>query len=87
MQQAEANSSYAGPSNDHDRFGIPDEIDTTPREEPRPQPALARADTDAPIAMPNAASSPVWSLTADPGEARPSPQRRAPEPVAAYVTE
>jgi ribonuclease E len=85
-QQPEAESSSAGPSHDYDRFGIPDEIDTTPREEPRPQPAIEKADADAPVAMPNAASSPVWSLTADPGEAPSSPQRRAPEPVAASVS-
>jgi ribonuclease E len=85
-QQSEANS-FAGPAHDFDRFGIPDEIDTTPREEPRPQPAIEKADTDVPVAMPNAASSPVWSLTADPGEVLPSPQRRAPEPVAVPVSQ
>ena len=36
-----------------DRFGIPDEVDTTPREAPRFDPDMA----------PNASSSPVWSLT------------------------
>jgi len=86
-QHSEANSSYAGPAHDFDRFGVPDEIDTTPREEPRPQPAIERAGTGAPVAMPNAASSPVWSLTADPREAPPPPQQRAPEPVAAPVAE
>jgi len=86
-QQPEANSSYAGPSTDYDRFGIPDEIDTTPREEPRPQPVIERANADEPVAMPNAASSPVWSLTADTGEVPSSPQQRAPEPVAAPVSE
>jgi len=86
-QHSDANSSYAGPAHDFDRFGVPDEIDTTPREEPKPQPAIERADTGAPVAMPNAASSPVWSLTADAAEIQPAPQQRAPEPVAVPVAE
>ncbi len=86
-QQPEANSAYAGHSSDYDRFGVPEEIDTTPREEPRPQPVIERADRDEPAAIPNAASTPVWSLTADPVEApSPAPQR-APEPVAEPVAE
>jgi len=84
-QHSEASSSYAGPSTDYDRFGIPDEIDTTPREEPRPQPVIEKADVE-PAAIPNAASSPVWSLTSDAGEA-PPPRQRAPEPAAANIAE
>ena len=47
-----------------DRFGQPDEIDTTPRDEPRIAPS---------IAIPNASSTPVWSLKADSGE-QPAPK-------------
>ncbi|MEI9931993.1 MAG: ribonuclease E/G [Rhizomicrobium sp.] len=54
QQQA---GSLSPAADQHDRFGTPDEIDTTPREEPRYD-----ADRSS-IAAPNAASSPVWSLT------------------------
>lgn len=57
-----------------DRFGNVDEIDTTPREEPRPV---------AIEAAPNAASTPVWSLkpeTTAPAASAPTPV--APTPVA-----
>jgi ribonuclease E len=47
-----------------DRFGQPDEIDTTPREEPRIAPS---------IAVPNASSTPVWSLKADSAD-QPAPK-------------
>src|SRR5262249_34846671 len=66
-------------SNGHDRFGIPDEIDTTPREEPVRQPVIESADADAPVATPNAASSPVWSLTVDQGGAAPEAVEEAVE--------
>jgi len=43
---------------EQDRFGTPDEIDTTPREE-----AVHQSSNERPtIATPNAASTPVWSL-------------------------
>jgi ribonuclease E len=47
------------PNNGHDRFGVPDEIDTTPK--------LPDADTSKSIstATPNASSTPVWSLSAE----------------------
>ena len=73
-----ANNS-AAPSSDAplgDRFGKLDEIDTTPREEPFP--AAAR-----PEAVPNAASTPVWSLKVEGTEA-PAPKpvhQRALEPA------
>jgi ribonuclease E len=86
-QQSEANSSYAPHANDYDRFGIPDEIDTTPREEPRPQPVIERVDADEPAAIPNAASTPVWSLTAEPDAGPSPPPQRTPEPVAEAVAE
>jgi ribonuclease E len=61
-----------------DRFGQFDEIDTTPRGAPRdlPNPIPVR-----PEAIPNASSTPVWSLKserAEPAEAKPSkPLREA----------
>jgi ribonuclease E len=47
------------PNNGHDRFGVPDEIDTTPK--------LPDADTSKSIstATPNESSTPVWSLSAE----------------------
>ena len=51
-----------------DRFGQFDEIDTTPREEPHPAAAH-------PEALPNAASTPVWSLKVEGSEPT------APKPV------
>jgi ribonuclease E len=62
-----ADSGYGAASNGHDRFGVPDEIDTTPREEPVRQPVVVDVDEDAPVATPNAASSPVWSLATEGG--------------------
>jgi ribonuclease E len=64
-------------SNGHDRFGVPDEIDTTPREEPVRQPVQEHVAADVPVATPNAASSPVWSLTVDPGGTPPEVVREA----------
>jgi ribonuclease E len=53
----------------HDRFGAPDEIDTTPREVSVRQP-----HSEEPlIATPNGASTPVWSLSAERGETKPTP--------------
>jgi ribonuclease E len=66
-------------SNGHDRFGVPDEIDTTPHEEPIRLPAIEPRDPDAPVATPNAASSPVWSLTVDQGRSPPEAIRDAKE--------
>ena len=80
-RHTEADSTYGATSNGHDRFGVPDEIDTTPREEPERRPAIERDDAEAPIAMPNAASSPVWSLTADQGEAVSPPREIVADPV------
>ena len=57
-------------SNGRDRFGEPVEVDTTPRMEP----AIASHVDPSQIA-PNAASTPVWSLTAEHGvqaDSRPS---------------
>ncbi|MDE2134507.1 MAG: Rne/Rng family ribonuclease [Alphaproteobacteria bacterium] len=68
----------------NDRYGQPDEIDTTPREEPRNLPEMRPAVP--PEAIPNAASTPVWSLEVE----RTQPPRKpvaekvqAPEPPAA----
>ncbi len=50
-------------SSDHDRFGQPDEIDTTPHAEPvLSSSSEPRVDTAASGASPNATSTPVWSL-------------------------
>ncbi|MDE2182451.1 MAG: Rne/Rng family ribonuclease [Alphaproteobacteria bacterium] len=54
-----------------DRFGRVDEIDTTPREEPRPVPRPDPRPADS-EAVPNAASTPVWSLEAEAQEERAS---------------
>ena len=43
----------------HDRFGVPDEIDTTP------QPVNRDTGNAPSIATPNASSTPVWSLSAE----------------------
>jgi ribonuclease E len=87
-RHAEANLSYDATSNGYDRFGVPDEIDTTPRNEPARQSAIERSEPEAPVAMPNAASSPVWSLTA--GRAEEVASRRheiVAEPVKKEVLE
>ena len=63
------------------RFGQPDEIDTTPREEPRPQTEIHPAQSTRPEAVPNAASTPVWSLKAERAET--PPQDKAPAPAKA----
>ncbi len=55
-----------------DRFGQPDEIDTTPREEPR---IAAREQVEQ--AVPNASSTPVWSLKVESSE--PSPKSKPAE--------
>ncbi|HUO99752.1 MAG TPA: ribonuclease E/G [Rhizomicrobium sp.] len=70
-----------------DRFGIADDIDTTPREEPRePERTPVAADVVEPAeeAEPNAASTPVWSLEAEAAaEIAPVPVAAPPEePVA-----
>jgi ribonuclease E len=50
-------------TNGHDRFGAPEEIDTAPHIEPVLQPRIEH-----PEIMPNAASTPVWSLTGERGQ-------------------
>jgi ribonuclease E len=59
---AQPNAQPVFQDNGHARFGAPDEIDTTPRAEPAPNPRA-----DAPSVSPNAASTPVWSLQAEQG--------------------
>jgi ribonuclease E len=64
-QRADGGAPSFGHAPLEQRFGQPDEIDTTPREEPRvalPEPPKV------PYAAPNAASTPVWSLKADTSE-------------------
>ncbi len=61
-----------------DRFGQFDEIDTTPRDEPRGQPVIQPP----PEAIPNAASTPVWSLKAEGTEVQKPKQDKDPEPRA-----
>ena len=56
------------------RFGQPDEIDTTPREEPR-VPAREHVEQ----AIPNAASTPVWSLKVESNEPPPPKSKPADE--------
>jgi len=58
-----------------DRFGQPDEIDTTPHEEPRSLPVLNPVHV--PEAVPNAASTPVWSLKAERGDKPAAPRQEA----------
>ena len=54
-------SAQAPQSTGRDRFGAPDEIDTTPREENAPTRQTGHHE----IATPNASSTPVWSLAAE----------------------
>ena len=79
----------ASPTPFVDRFGHLDEIDTTPREEPRSVPLA-----EVPDVIPNAASTPVWSLKGESSEPpKPAAKREipiaepakpvAPEPIAA----
>ncbi len=56
-----------------DRFGNVDEIDTTPSDEPRPR--------SVPEAIPNAASTPVWSLEANEIDTTPVDKPAEPEPA------
>ncbi|MBU6298139.1 MAG: ribonuclease E/G, partial [Alphaproteobacteria bacterium] len=56
-----------------DRFGQFEEIDTTPREEPRSPPGAQPV----PEAVPNASSTPVWSLKAE-GAETPKPKQDKP---------
>jgi ribonuclease E len=71
---------FPAPDYYEDRFGTVDEIDTTPRDEPRgPANTLASpgAAPDAPEAVPNAASTPVWSLEGEaPRAAEQAPRRK-----------
>jgi ribonuclease E len=64
-----------------DRFGRSGESDTTPREEPRAQPAPVFPPVESQV-VPNAASTPVWSLGGESSEAPPKPKEpvRAVEP-------
>jgi ribonuclease E len=55
------------------RFGQPDEIDTTPRDEPGNLTRIPPAPVITPEAIPNAASTPVWSLKAERAEKPPKP--------------
>jgi ribonuclease E len=66
------------------RFGRPDEIDTTPRENPGKLAEVQPAHITRPEAIPNAASTPVWSLKAERAETTPKPpERKAPVPAEA----
>jgi len=58
QQRPDADEPAPAPVFYEDRFGTVDEIDTTPKEESRQPPAAP----EAPEAVPNAASTPVWSL-------------------------
>jgi len=58
-----------------DRFGQPDEIDTTPHEEPR---SLPVQPGPCPRSRSNAASTPVWSLKAERGTSRPRHGKKPP---------
>ncbi|MDE2163801.1 MAG: Rne/Rng family ribonuclease [Alphaproteobacteria bacterium] len=62
-----------------DRFGQFDEIDTTPREEPR----SSTGHLPVPEAIPNAASTPVWSLKVEGGGASVPKQDKPATPTAA----
>jgi ribonuclease E len=64
-----------------DRFGQPDEIDTTPREGPPRLPGIN--PIPAPEAIPNAASTPVWSLKAERGDKPAAPREEASVPASA----
>jgi ribonuclease E len=86
-RHVEANQPFTATSNGFDRFGVPDEIDTTPREEPAREPVIERSDPETPVAMPNAASSPVWSLTAEQNENEVRPVEIAVKPMEADVSE
>jgi ribonuclease E len=76
----------ATPFDPYNRFGEPDEIDTTPRDEPVRASGSETAEPPATIATPNAASSPVWSLTPE-RAAVVAPEPLAEEAVAAPVLE
>ena len=75
------------PDNDaplESRFGSVDEIDTTPRDEPRGTPVNEPPlPLHVPQVAPNAASTPVWSLRAEGSEPTPSERK----PVKASVAE
>jgi hypothetical protein len=67
-------------------LGQPDEIDTTPREEPKKLTEIQPVRISRPEAVPNAASTPVWSLEAERAEKQPKPREEiapAPKPVEA----
>jgi ribonuclease E len=61
-QNGAASTEQSAPRvHESDRFGPVDEVDTTPSPEPVSRPDIVMA----PVAAPNASSTPVWSLTAD----------------------
>jgi ribonuclease E len=65
-----------------DRFGsVHDEIDTTPRMEPR------HGEISAPLVTPNAASAPVWSLGAERTQAPPTVKKEIDIPNPARAAE
>ncbi len=83
-QRANGDAPVAVDAPANDRYGRPDEIDITPREEPRNPPEMHPVVP--PEAIPNAASTPVWSLEAERTQPPPNPvaeKMRAPEPPAA----
>jgi ribonuclease E len=73
-QRSEGASPSPIDSHYEDRFGQLDEVDTTPRIEP-PFPVA-----DAPV-VPNAASTPVWSLKSESGVSANLPRPPAPKPA------
>jgi ribonuclease E len=78
-QRGETHSPAYADNRLEDRFGRSDEIDTTPREEPRAQSAPVFPPAESQI-VPNASSTPVWSLGGESSEAlKPIEKRRVVE--------
>jgi ribonuclease E len=83
-QRANNGASGVGEAAIENRFGQRDEVDTTPREKPGKLAEIQPAQITRPEAIPNAASTPVWSLKAERAETPPKPpERKAPVPAAA----
>jgi ribonuclease E len=81
-QRADNGAPSIGEAAIENRFGRPDEIDTTPREEPGKLTEIQPVQITRPEAIPNAASTPVWSLKGERIETPRKPlEEKAPAPV------
>ena len=86
-QHADSDAPRSTEAPAYERFGPVDEIDTTPHEEPQKLMEIQPVLIAHPEAIPNAASTPVWSLEAERAKAPPKPRvEMVPEPKAAERT-